>query len=162
MLGGDFLSRLNTDIREEKGWSYGVSSGVAQPVGPRTMHGARTGSVRPDRRRRFAALIADMKAFPATQPGHADELQRVTDGAIRGLPNEFETNGAVPHAIRRDDLLGRPDDYYTTLAAKLRAIDAGTDRRCRQRIPAARRPDVRCRGRQVGRRTAVAGSGPSD
>ena len=45
------------------------------------------------------AMIADMKAFPEAKPVNAEELQRVTDGNIRGLPNKFETNGQVLGAI---------------------------------------------------------------
>jgi predicted Zn-dependent peptidase len=37
VLGGDFLSRLNTDLREEKSWTYGVQSIVREPVGQRSL-----------------------------------------------------------------------------------------------------------------------------
>ncbi|MEJ2458271.1 MAG: pitrilysin family protein, partial [Novosphingobium sp.] len=123
VLGGDFLSRLNLDIREEKGWSYGVRTGIAQPVGPSMVQlsapvqADRTGDT-------IKAVTADMAAFPATRPVSAEELQRVTEGAIRGMPNQFETNAAVLYAIRRNARLGRPEDYYTQLAGKYRAIGA--------------------------------------
>lgn len=123
VMGNDFLSRLNLDIREEKGWSYGVNSSVSQATGPSLLQlhapvqADRTGdSIR--------ALQADMAAFPATKPVTPEELQRVTDGAIRGLPNAFETNGAVLEAIRKNDRLGRSERYYEQLASKYRAIDA--------------------------------------
>ena len=35
MYGGNFTSRINTNLREEKGWSYGVRSSVGMSVGPR-------------------------------------------------------------------------------------------------------------------------------
>ncbi|WP_334185740.1 M16 family metallopeptidase [Novosphingobium sp.] len=123
IVGGGFLSRLNKDLREEKGWSYGVRSGVAQPVGPRSVQVAapvqsdKTGAA-------IQAIIADMSAFPAKNPVTAEELQRVTEGAIRQLPNQFETGAAVQAAIRKNERLGRPEDYYVTLAAKYRTIDA--------------------------------------
>ncbi|SFG34759.1 Predicted Zn-dependent peptidase [Novosphingobium sp. CF614] len=123
VLGGDFLSRLNKDLREEKGWSYGVYSQVSQPVGPRTLvvrapvQADRTGDA-------IKAIIADMRAFPGRKPMTAEELQRVTEGTIRALPNQFETNAAVQASIRKNDLLGRREDYYVTLAAKYRAIGA--------------------------------------
>jgi predicted Zn-dependent peptidase len=123
IVGGGFLSRLNKDLREEKGWSYGVRSGVAQPVGPRSVQVAapvqsdKTGAA-------IQAIIADMSAFPAKKPVTAEELQRVTEGAIRQLPNQFETGAAVQAAIRKNERLGRPEDYYVTLAAKYRTIDA--------------------------------------
>ncbi len=121
VLGGDFLSRLNLDIREDKGWSYGVRTDVAQPVGPSMMQ--LTAPVQADRTGdTIKAVIADMKAFPATQPVSAEELQRVTEGAIRALPNQFETNASVLYAIRKNARLGRPEDYYEQLAGKYRAI----------------------------------------
>ena len=69
-------------------------------------------------------ILSDMRAFPKTKPVNAEELNRVTDGNIRGLPNRFETNQQVLGAIVVNDRLGRPDDYYATLPARYRAIDA--------------------------------------
>jgi predicted Zn-dependent peptidase len=123
VIGGGFLSRLNTDIREEKSWSYGVSSAVRAPVGPRSLvvlapvQADRTGDS-------IKAMIADMKAFPARKGVQPVELQRVTEGNIRALPNRFETNAQVLGAIVINDRLGRPDNYYATLPARYRAIDA--------------------------------------
>jgi len=123
VVGNGFLSRLNADIREDKGWSYGVRTGVTQSTGPRAVQvmapvqADRTGdSIR--------AIIKDMAAFPARQPVSAEEYQRVTEGAIRALPTQFETSGAVLSAIAKNDRLGRPEDYYVRLAATYRAIDA--------------------------------------
>ena len=123
VLGGGFLSRLNLDLREDKAWSYGVGSGVSSPAGPRALMLAapvqtdRTGDT-------IRALIAQMAAFPAAKPVNAEELQRVTDGNIRSLPGSFETNAQVVSAMIRNELLGRPDNFYSTLASRYRAIDA--------------------------------------
>jgi len=125
VIGGGFLSRLNMDLREEKGWSYGVSSVVRSPAGPRALlvgapvQADRTGAA-------IDAIIADMKAFPAQRPVDAEELNRVTDGNIRALPNRFETNGDVLGAMLTNQLLGRPDDYYATLASRWRTVDGKT------------------------------------
>jgi predicted Zn-dependent peptidase len=123
VLGGGFLSRLNEDLREQKAWSYGVYSGVRSPAGPRSfsivapVQSDRTGdSIR--------AILANIDAFPAKKPVDAEELNRVTDGNIRALPNRFESNADVLSAIEANELLGRPDDYYATLASRYRAIDA--------------------------------------
>ena len=123
VLGNGFLSRLNEDLREDKGWSYGVSSAVRQPLGPRSF--AVAAPVQADRTGdSIALLLTDMKAFPATKGTSPVELQRVTEGNIRALPNRFETNGQVLGAIVGNDRLGRPADYYATLPDKYRAIDA--------------------------------------
>ncbi|MDE8652620.1 M16 family metallopeptidase [Novosphingobium album (ex Liu et al. 2023)] len=121
VLGDGFLSRLNLDLREEKGWSYGVRSQISRPVGPREfaviapVQSDRTGDA-------IKAILADMRAFPAKAPVTAQELERVTEGNIRGLPNQFETNADVAGAIRLNARLGRPDDYYQTIPARYRAI----------------------------------------
>jgi predicted Zn-dependent peptidase len=123
VLGGGFLSRLNLDLREDKGWSYGTYSAVRTPVGPRSLVVA--APVQADRTGdSIRAILADMKAFPATKPVDADEFTRATEGNIRALPNRFETNGDVLGAILGNDILGRPDDYYATLATRYRALDA--------------------------------------
>lgn len=123
VLGNGFLSRLNMDLREDKGWSYGVHSSVASPVGPRSL--TVSAPVQADKTgESIRLLLADMAAFPAKKGVDAQELNRVTDGNIRGLPNRFETNAQVLQAVLTNQRLGRADDYYATLPARYRAIDA--------------------------------------
>jgi zinc protease len=123
VLGEGFLSRLNLNLREDKGWSYLVSSWISNPLGPRSLmvsapvESARTGDS-------IKELLKDMAAFPATRGVDPVELRRVTDGNIRGLPNRYETNSQVLGALVTNDRLGRPDDYYATLATRYRRIDA--------------------------------------
>jgi predicted Zn-dependent peptidase len=123
VLGGGFLSRLNLNLREDKGWSYGVSSAVSIPTGRRTL--SLTAPVQSDRTGdSIKLMLQEMRDFPATRPINATELNRVTDGNVRGLPNRFETNEQVLGAILTDQRLGRPDDYIATLPDRYRAIDA--------------------------------------
>ena len=123
VLGNGFLSRLNLDLREDKGWSYGVRSAVSSPIGPRSFTVA--APVQADRTGdSIRLLLGDIAAFPAAKPVTPDELARVTDGNIRGLPNRYETNAQVLQAINTNQRLGRPDDYVTSLPARYRAIDA--------------------------------------
>lgn len=123
VLGNGFLSRLNMDLREDKGWSYGVRSRIRAPLGARSF--TVTAPVQSDRTGdAIALMLADLRAFPATKGVLPIELSRVTDGKIRGLPNSFETNEQVLGAILSNLLLGRGDDYYVNLPGRLRAIDA--------------------------------------
>ncbi len=121
VLGGGFLSRLNGDLREDKGWSYGVYSGVSRPVGPRSvrvMAPVQTDKTGPS----IQAILADMTAFPGKAPITPVELQRVTEGAIRSMPNAYQTNVSVLQAMEQNARLGRPDDYYETLASTYRKL----------------------------------------
>jgi predicted Zn-dependent peptidase len=123
VIGNDFLSRLNSDLREEKGWTYGISSSLLQVRGPRGF--VVFTPVQTDRTADSIKLIvADMKAFPASKGVNPVELQRVTEGNIRNLPNRFETNGQVLGALLENQRLKRPDDYQATLPEIYRSITA--------------------------------------
>ena len=124
VLGNGFLSRLNMLIREDKGWSYGVRSGVSAPQGNRLLTVA--APVQADRTADSIELIlSTMKDFAGGTSGVDEtELDRVTEGNIRGLPNRFETNGQVLGALLDMQARDLPDDYYTNLAATYRAIGA--------------------------------------
>ena len=132
VLGNDFLSRLNSDLREDKGWSYGVETVVRQPLGPRSLlvlapvETGRTGDA-------IAHIIADMKALPATRPVTPEERDRAVEGDIRALPNRYETNGQVMDAITLNAALGRAEDYDASLPRRWRALDpAALDTAARQ------------------------------
>jgi predicted Zn-dependent peptidase len=124
VLGNGFLSRLNMDLREDKGWSYGVRSSIPRPMGERSF--TITAPVQSDRTGdSLKLLIADMKALASgKKPVDPVELQRVTEGNIRGLPNRYETMAQLLSAIVLNDRLGRPDDYYAKLPSLYRSFDA--------------------------------------
>ncbi len=122
VLGSGFLSRLNLQIREEKGWSYGVRTGVTAPEGQRLF--TFSAPVQADRTGDSVALALDVIGqFAGGNKGvDANEFNRVTDGNIRGLPNRFQTNGQVLRALLDLQARGRPDDYYSKLPDTYRAI----------------------------------------
>lgn len=138
VLGGSFLSRLNTDLRETKGWSYGVGSGVPE-VENRPLYLVNA-PVQTDRTgEAIAALIADMREFATTKGVTADELTRTTNGSIRELPGAFESSEAMLGAMQAIVHYGRPDDYYQTLGARFQAMTvADLDRAARAAIDPAK------------------------
>jgi predicted Zn-dependent peptidase len=123
VVGNDFLSRLNSDLREEKGWTYGIESALFGVEGPRGF--IVLSPVQTDKTADSISLILkDMKAFPAQKPVDQVELQRVTQGNIRNLPDQFQTNGQVLGALLENQRLDRPDDYQAKLPDIYRAITA--------------------------------------
>lgn len=124
VLGDGFLSRLNLLIREEKGWSYGVRSGVSAPQGQRLL--TFSAPVQADRTGDSIALVlATMNDLASGKAGvNPSEFTRITDGSIRGLPNRFETNSQVLGALLSLQARGLPDDYYTRLPDTYRALSA--------------------------------------
>jgi len=120
ILAGNFLSRINMDIREDKGWSYGVSGRpqllekavpyvISAPV-----QADRTGDS-------LAELNAQVGDFLSTKGVTDEELTRTIARSINELPGRFEGSDDVLNAMLTMDLLGRPDDYYEKLAPEYRA-----------------------------------------
>jgi len=123
VVGNGFLSRLNADLREEKGWTYGVRASIPGAVGQRTL--VVQTQVQADRTADSIRVILDqLTAFPATHPVDDVELQRVTEGNVRGLPNRFETNAQVLGALLANQMYGRDDRYQARLPEVYRAVDA--------------------------------------
>ena len=124
VIGNGFLSRLNMNLREEKSWTYGIRSSLTGVTGPRAV--TVYTPVQSDRTADSIRLILDdMAAFASGTKGVDEtELQRVTDGNIRGLPNAFQTNSQVLAALLANQQFGRPDDYQRQLPNIYRAIDA--------------------------------------
>jgi predicted Zn-dependent peptidase len=123
VMAGDFLSRLNMDLRETKGWAYGVG-GFPQRVVERMpyivyapVQADKTGPS-------IAAMIADMREFLTTKGVTPEELAQTVNGSIRELPGSFETSSDVLGAIQRNALYNRPDDYYDHITALYRAQTA--------------------------------------
>lgn len=138
VLGGNFLSRINMDLRETKGWSYGVRASISRMLG--RMPYLVSAPVQADRTgASIAALREQMQAFLTEKGVTPDELERTITGSIRELPGSFETSGAVLGAMQTNALFKRPDDYYEHLASRYRALGAGDlDRAARAAIDPAK------------------------
>ena len=123
VLGGSFLSRQNYDLRETKGWSYGVRGQVNRLVGPVSylisapVQWDKTGES-------IKALRQNMVEFLGPKGVTPAELERTKNGSIRELPGSFETAGDVLGAMQRNELYDRPDNFYETIADRYRAMTA--------------------------------------
>lgn len=121
-LGGLFTSRINTQLREVKGYTYGVSSTYVQ--GRETGLFGLRGSVQSDVT--GAALVDMFKEFDAirARPMGRSELQRVRNALLLSLPGQFDTNQAIADGYARVWALGLPDDHIARLPHALAAVTA--------------------------------------
>jgi zinc protease len=120
-LGGDFLSRLNMDLREDKGWSYGVSG--SEDVRLHAVPYVVSAPVQADRTvDSLIELTQQINDFVTTKGVTQEERDRVVTKNINQLPGQFETSGAVLGAIMDMDMLDKPDNYYETLAPEYRTL----------------------------------------
>jgi predicted Zn-dependent peptidase len=120
VLGGTFLSRLNMDLRESKGWSYGVNgdSSVVEHAVPYVV----SAGVQADRTGdSLAALNQDIVEFLTAKGVTQEERDRTVANSVQRLPGQFETASSVLTAMMTMDVLKRPDNYYESLPAKYRA-----------------------------------------
>ncbi|MAL25865.1 MAG: peptidase M16 [Croceicoccus sp.] len=121
VLGGSFLSRLNSDLRETKGWSYGVSSILLRPE--EQVAFALYAPVQADRTGDSIAALRDgVNSFLTSDGVKQDELIRTVNSEVRGLPGTFETSAGVLAGLVNIIELDRPDNYYELLPAKYDAL----------------------------------------
>jgi zinc protease len=121
VIGNGFLSRINQDIRETRGWSYGLNGRVTLTeqrspyVISAPVQSNRTGES-------IVVLMEQYTAFLTDRGVSAAERERTVNGNVRQLPGSFETSAAVLNALRTNALYGRPDNYWETLAPRYEAM----------------------------------------
>ena len=125
VLGGSFLSRINSNLRETKGWSYGVRSQISNSKEQISylmfapVQADRTGDS-------IKELLNENNAFLSDKGITADELTRTVNGNVRELPGSFETSSDVLRGLQNIVNYSRPDNYYETLASTYRAMTTGS------------------------------------
>ena len=113
MLGGGFTSRINLNLREDKGWSYGARAILLDAAGQRPYY-----VFAPVQTDRTAESMAEIRQRDSGHPQRrqqaatADELAKVTDQNTLTLPGRWETNGAVMASIIEMTRFNLPDDYW--------------------------------------------------
>jgi len=123
ILANNFLSRINQDIRETRGWSYGLRGFVTlfEQRSPYIINAPvqanRTGES-------IKVLMEHYRAFRGDKGVTAAELERTRLGNMRQLAGQFETSSALLAALRSNQLYGRPDNYWETVAGRYRAMTA--------------------------------------
>ena len=138
VIGAGFLSRINQDIRETRGWSYGLNGRVN--LLERQTPYLVTAPVQSDRTgESIAVLIDQYRGFLGDRGVTAAERERTVNGNVRQLPGSFESSANVLNALRTNALYGRPDNYWETLAPRYEALTAAQmDEAARQTL----RPDM--------------------
>ena len=123
VLGGGFTSRLNMNLREAKGYSYGARGGF----GYTRHHGTfgASASVRADST--FDTLLEvdrEVRQLASGErPVTADELEREKQGAILALPSHFATAQGALGLYRRLVYYGLPLTYYDSYVARVSEVD---------------------------------------
>jgi zinc protease len=121
-LGGLFSSRINLNLREEKGYSYGVFSAFRydRTPGPFTI----AGSVRTDVTGPSVAEIFREVNGMRDKPLPGPELAGARDSQVYSLPGQFEANSGIVASLAETYMFDLPADYWRTLPDRFRAVTA--------------------------------------
>lgn len=119
-LGGYFGSRLMANIREEKGYTYGISGGLI---------GVQDGSyinIRSQQDVKYTEAVIEeiVKEIEilANSPMDADELERVRSFAMTQLATNLDTPFDIAHYRMLETSSGMPHDYFNRMQQSIIGI----------------------------------------
>jgi predicted Zn-dependent peptidase len=131
ILGGAaFSSRLNLNLREKHGYSYGASStfDMRQDAGPfAAFAGVQTDKTADALGEFFNELNA------IQQPVPADELARAKSFVSLRFPGGFETTGDISRRLEEAIVYHLPDDYFSRYVANVEAVTVADVQRVARR-----------------------------
>ena len=118
VLGGQFVSRINMNLRENKGYTYGArtSFDFRRAPGPFTLQASVQSDATTDAVRE---AIGEIRAIRGERPVTRQELELGRAALTRGYPRNFETADQVGRSAVQLALYGLPDDYFTTFVPKV-------------------------------------------
>ncbi len=121
IIGGEFTSRINMNLREDKGWAYGAGSFVLSAEGQRpylVYAPVQTDKTGPS----MAEVMKELEAYLGDNPATKEEFEKSRRNEVLSLPGQWETLNAVEGSVNnmlRYDLEG---DYYQTYAEKVQNL----------------------------------------
>jgi predicted Zn-dependent peptidase len=121
VIGGQFVSRINLKLREEKGYTYGARTGFDWRRGlapfslQASVHTAATADA-------IADCFAELDAIRGTRPPTGEEMALAKASLTRGYPRGFETAHQVARAVGQLALYGLPDTYFEEFVPRVSAI----------------------------------------
>jgi predicted Zn-dependent peptidase len=121
ILGGSFTSRLNQNLREQHGYSYGASSRFDMRVsaGPFFAGAGVQTDKTPEALREFFNELGAI-----TKPVSADELAKAKNYIAFGFPSNFETISDFSAQLEQLIVYGLPDTYYADYVRNIQAVTA--------------------------------------
>jgi zinc protease len=130
LLGGSFSSRLNLNLREKHGYTYGASSSfdMRASAGPFSAGaGVQTDKTGEALKEFFNELNAILKPVPA------EELARAKNYVAMRFPGGFETTGDVSRRLEEAVVYKLPDDYFSKYVQNIQAVTPADVQRVAQK-----------------------------
>jgi zinc protease len=130
ILGGAFSSRLNLNLREQHGYTYGAASSfdMRADAGPfSAMAGVQSDKTKESLQEFFNELNGILQPVPA------DELARAKNYVALRFPGGFETTGDISRRLEDVVTYRLPDDYFSSYVQRVQAVTAADVQRVAKR-----------------------------
>lgn len=121
LLGGSFHSRLNLNLRERRGWTYGIRSSFALRRGPGPFVVAASVGT-PVTGPALEEIRAEIERA-AAGPVERAERDLAVSALVRGLPSRFATPERVADRVREVVVHDLPDDHWVDYQERLRGVE---------------------------------------
>jgi zinc protease len=123
VLGGQFVSRINSNLRERKGYTYGARTSFEfrRGRGPFSLHASVQSDATADAVRE---VLSELQAIRGERPVTGEELELGRAPLTRGYPRGFETAEQIARAAAQLALYDLPHDYFTTFVPKVLSLTA--------------------------------------
>ncbi|MCU0237042.1 MAG: insulinase family protein [Acidobacteria bacterium] len=133
ILGGDFVSRLNMNIREEKHWSYGAGSYLTGARGQQPF--IAYAPVQADKTSEtMAEMRKEMEGILGKKPISQDEFANAKKSQTLQLPGYWETMAAVEQSLVEMVRFAMPDDYFKLYPQRVLQLQIGDLERAAGRV----------------------------
>jgi len=121
-LGGNFVSRLNMNLREDKHWSYGAFASIGGSKAQRPF--IAYAPVETDKTGESMVQIGkELGDALGNKPVTADEVAFARDSLVLSLPGDNETAAGLAGSYTMVLSHGLPDDYWNQIVPKFEALD---------------------------------------
>jgi predicted Zn-dependent peptidase len=121
IFGGAFTSRLNLNLREKHGYTYGASSYFDMRLGAGPLFavaGVQTDKTAESLTEFFNEIGGMLNPVPA------DELARAKNYVALRFPGGFETSDDISRRLEDMLIYGLPDTYFSQYVANIQAVTA--------------------------------------
>jgi zinc protease len=121
ILGGQFSSRLNLNLREAKGYTYGARTGFTYRQGPGPFVAA-TSVQTAVTKEALTELVKELTDITGPRPATQSEFDFARGNLIKSFPGDWGTTRGVSSQLSELAQFGLPDDYFTSYQARLEAV----------------------------------------
>lgn len=121
ILGGQFVSRVNLNLRQDKGYTYGVRTGfdLRRGLGPFVLQTSVQTEVTAAAIREAHRELEDLRG---SRPATPEEIALARASITRGYPRGFETAQQVARGVAQLALHGLPDTYFADFVPRVEAV----------------------------------------